>query len=126
MSTQPGPATRRRQLGRQLRELRLDAGITTIKAASDRSGLSTATISRIERANRTIPDLKAARWPGPARRPHRTARRRQGRPLRPLTAPSRPRRSALDLPAAIPHIAECHWEKCTGLTITLVESYDVD
>jgi transcriptional regulator with XRE-family HTH domain len=54
MSTQPGPATRRRQLGRQLRELRQKAGIETIRAASDRSGLSTATISRIESANQAI------------------------------------------------------------------------
>lgn len=54
MSTEPGPATRRRQLGRQLRELRLRAGLPTIRAAAESSGLSTATISRIESANQTI------------------------------------------------------------------------
>src|SRR5437762_2115 len=53
MSTQPGPATRRRRLGRQLRELRRHAG-ETIRAVSERSGLSTATISRIESANQAI------------------------------------------------------------------------
>ncbi|MFC4854921.1 helix-turn-helix domain-containing protein [Actinophytocola glycyrrhizae] len=54
MTTEPGPATRRRQLGRQLRELRLAAGIRTMAAAATRSGLSRATISRIESAKQTI------------------------------------------------------------------------
>lgn len=54
MPTGPGPATRRRQLGRQLRELRLAAGLRSIAAAAERSGLSTATISRIENAKQTI------------------------------------------------------------------------
>ncbi|HEV7648268.1 MAG TPA: helix-turn-helix transcriptional regulator [Actinophytocola sp.] len=50
----PGPATRRRQLGRQLRDLRLDAGVTTMEGAAELSGLSRATISRIESAKQTI------------------------------------------------------------------------
>ena len=54
MSTEPGPATRRRQLGRQLRDLRLAAGIRTMEAAAEKSGLSRATISRIESAKQTI------------------------------------------------------------------------
>lgn len=54
MSTEPGPATRRRQLGRQLRDLRLAAGLSTMEAAAERSGLSRATISRIESAKQTI------------------------------------------------------------------------
>ena len=54
MPTGPGPATRRRQLGRQLRDLRLAAGLTSIASAAERSGLSTATISRIENAKQTI------------------------------------------------------------------------
>jgi transcriptional regulator with XRE-family HTH domain len=54
MSTEPGPATRRRQLGRQLRDLRLAAGLRTMEAAATRSGLSRATISRIENAKQTI------------------------------------------------------------------------
>ncbi|MFL6145545.1 MAG: helix-turn-helix domain-containing protein [Labedaea sp.] len=54
MPTEPGPATRRRQLGRQLRELRLAAGLTTMESAAERSGLSRATISRIENAKQTI------------------------------------------------------------------------
>lgn len=54
MTTEPGPATRRRQLGRQLRELRLAAGIRTMEVAATRSGLSRATISRIESAKQTI------------------------------------------------------------------------
>jgi transcriptional regulator with XRE-family HTH domain len=54
MSTEPGPATRRRQLGRQLRDLRLAAGLTTMDTAAERSGLSRATISRIESAKQTI------------------------------------------------------------------------
>jgi transcriptional regulator with XRE-family HTH domain len=54
MPTEPGPATRRRQLGRQLRDLRLAAGLKSIAAAAETSGLSTATISRIENAKQTI------------------------------------------------------------------------
>ena len=54
MTTEPGPATRRRQLGRQLRDLRLAAGIRTMEAAAEKSGLSRATISRIESAKQTI------------------------------------------------------------------------
>jgi transcriptional regulator with XRE-family HTH domain len=54
MTTEPGPATRRRQLGRQLRDLRLAAGLRTMEAAASRSGLSRATISRIENAKQTI------------------------------------------------------------------------
>jgi transcriptional regulator with XRE-family HTH domain len=54
MPTEPGPATRRRQLGRQLRELRLAAGLKTMESAAERSGLSRATISRIENAKQTI------------------------------------------------------------------------
>ena len=54
MTTEPGPATRRRQLGRQLRDLRLAAGLRTMEQAATRSGLSRATISRIESAKQTI------------------------------------------------------------------------
>lgn len=51
---EPGPTTRRRQLAHQLRELREGAGIRTIKEAAERSGLSDATISRIENAKQVI------------------------------------------------------------------------
>jgi transcriptional regulator with XRE-family HTH domain len=54
MSPEPGPATRRRQLGRQLRDLRLAAGISTMDDAAERSGLSRASISRIEGAKQVI------------------------------------------------------------------------
>jgi transcriptional regulator with XRE-family HTH domain len=54
MSPVPGPATRRRQLSRQLRDLRLAAGLKTMEAAAERSGLSSASISRIENAKQTI------------------------------------------------------------------------
>lgn len=54
MTTEPGPATRRRQLGRQLRDLRLAAGIRTMESAATKTGLSRATISRIESAKQTI------------------------------------------------------------------------
>jgi transcriptional regulator with XRE-family HTH domain len=54
MPTEPGPATRRRQLGRQLRDLRLSAGLTTMESAAAKTGLSRATISRIESAKQTI------------------------------------------------------------------------
>lgn len=53
MATKPGPAVRRRQLGRQLKELRTQAGLTMDEAAQ-RSGLSRASISRIESAKQTI------------------------------------------------------------------------
>src|ERR1044072_1068853 len=53
-SPAPGPATKRRQLARQLRELRLGAGLATMEQAAERSGLSRATISRIESAKQTI------------------------------------------------------------------------
>lgn len=54
MCTEPGPAVRRRQLGRQLRDFRLAAGFTTMESAAERSGLSRASISRIENAKQTI------------------------------------------------------------------------
>jgi transcriptional regulator with XRE-family HTH domain len=54
MATEPGPAVRRRQLGRQLRDLRIAAGLKTMEAAAERSGLSRATISRVESAKQTI------------------------------------------------------------------------
>jgi transcriptional regulator with XRE-family HTH domain len=54
MPTEPGPATRRRQLGRQLRDLRQAAGLKTMEAAAGKTGLSRATISRIESAKQTI------------------------------------------------------------------------
>jgi transcriptional regulator with XRE-family HTH domain len=54
MSAEPSPAVGRRQLGRQLRELRIAAGFPTIAAAAKESGLSTATISRIESAKQAI------------------------------------------------------------------------
>lgn len=52
--TEPGPAVRRRQLGRQLRDLRIAADFKTIEAAAVASGLSRATISRVERAKQVI------------------------------------------------------------------------
>jgi transcriptional regulator with XRE-family HTH domain len=54
MTTQPGSAARRRQLGSELKRLRLAAGFKTIEAAASRSGLSRATISRIERNKQAI------------------------------------------------------------------------
>lgn len=54
MSAEPSPAVGRRQLGRQLRELRIAAGFPTIASAANESGLSTATISRIESAKQAI------------------------------------------------------------------------
>lgn len=49
-----GPALRRRQLSRRLRELRTAAGFTTMEAAASATGLSRATISRIESAKQVI------------------------------------------------------------------------
>lgn len=49
-----GPAVRRRQLGRQLRELRVAAGLTTIRAGAEVSGFSAASLSRIETAKQAI------------------------------------------------------------------------
>jgi transcriptional regulator with XRE-family HTH domain len=54
MSENVGPALRRRQLSRQLRELRTAAGFTTMDAAAAATGLSRATISRIESAKQVI------------------------------------------------------------------------
>jgi transcriptional regulator with XRE-family HTH domain len=54
MSDEVGPAVRRRQLSRQLRELRTAAGFTTMEAAAAATGLSRATISRIESAKQVI------------------------------------------------------------------------
>jgi transcriptional regulator with XRE-family HTH domain len=53
-SDEVGPALRRRQLSRQLRELRTAAGFTTMEAAASATGLSRATISRIESAKQVI------------------------------------------------------------------------
>lgn len=49
-----GPAVRRRQLSRQLKELRVAAGFATMDAAAAATGLSRATISRIEAAKQVI------------------------------------------------------------------------
>lgn len=49
-----GPAVRRRQLGRTLRDLRKAAGLSSLKAAHERTGFSTATLSRIEAAKQVI------------------------------------------------------------------------
>ena len=54
MTEEVGPAVRRRQLARQLRELRTAAGFTTMEAAAAATGLSRATISRIEAAKQVI------------------------------------------------------------------------
>jgi transcriptional regulator with XRE-family HTH domain len=54
MSEEVGPVVRRRQLSRQLRELRTAAGFTTMEAAAAATGLSRATISRIESAKQVI------------------------------------------------------------------------
>lgn len=54
MSEEVGPAVRRRQLARQLRELRTAAGFITMEAAAAATGLSRATISRIESAKQVI------------------------------------------------------------------------
>ncbi|GAB3506022.1 Scr1 family TA system antitoxin-like transcriptional regulator [Amycolatopsis cihanbeyliensis] len=51
---EPGPAVRRRQLGRLLRDFRAASGFKTMEAAAERSGLSRATISRIENAKQAI------------------------------------------------------------------------
>lgn len=50
----PGPAVRRRQLGQQLRDLRIAAGFGKIADAVQPTGLSRATISRVERAKQVI------------------------------------------------------------------------
>ncbi|WP_414637291.1 helix-turn-helix domain-containing protein [Actinophytocola sp.] len=60
---EPGPATRRRQLGRQLRDLRVAAGLRTMDPAAQRTGLSRATISRIESAQLSI-DWSSSAWLG--------------------------------------------------------------
>ena len=54
MSEEVGPAVRRRQLSRQLREARTAAGFTTMEAAASATGFSRATISRIESAKQVI------------------------------------------------------------------------
>jgi transcriptional regulator with XRE-family HTH domain len=54
MPEEVGPAIRRRQLSRQLREARMAAGFTTMDAAASATGLSRATISRIESAKQVI------------------------------------------------------------------------
>jgi transcriptional regulator with XRE-family HTH domain len=54
MSEEVGPALRRRQLSRQLHELRTAAGFATMEAAAAATGLSRATISRIESAKQVI------------------------------------------------------------------------
>jgi transcriptional regulator with XRE-family HTH domain len=54
MSDEVGPAVRRRQLGGRLRELRVAAGFTTMEAAANGTGLSRASISRIEGAKQVI------------------------------------------------------------------------
>lgn len=54
MDALPGPAVGRRLLGRQLRDLRLAADFPTMEAAAARSGLSRASISRIENAKQAI------------------------------------------------------------------------
>ncbi|HEY3607019.1 MAG TPA: helix-turn-helix transcriptional regulator [Pseudonocardiaceae bacterium] len=54
MSDDVGPAVRRRRLGGRLRELRVAAGFTTMEAAAAGTGLSRASISRIEGAKQVI------------------------------------------------------------------------
>jgi transcriptional regulator with XRE-family HTH domain len=54
MSEEVGPAVRRRQLSRQLHEARTAAGFATMDAAAAATGLSRATISRIESAKQVI------------------------------------------------------------------------
>jgi transcriptional regulator with XRE-family HTH domain len=54
MTDEPGPAIRRRKLGNQLRDLRIAGGLRTIAAAAESTGLSTATISRVESAKQVI------------------------------------------------------------------------
>jgi transcriptional regulator with XRE-family HTH domain len=54
MSEEVGPAVRRRQLSRQLRELRTAAGFATMEEAAAATGLSRATISRVESAKQVI------------------------------------------------------------------------
>ncbi|MCP2256323.1 Helix-turn-helix domain-containing protein [Streptoalloteichus tenebrarius] len=54
MTIEPGPAVRRRQLARELRQLRSAAGIKTLEQAAALTGLSRASISRIENGKQTI------------------------------------------------------------------------
>jgi transcriptional regulator with XRE-family HTH domain len=54
MSDDLGPSIRRRHLGRQLREFRLKSEFATLEKAAKRTGLSTASISRIENGNQVI------------------------------------------------------------------------
>ncbi len=54
MPAEIGPAVRRRQLARQLKELRIAAGFATMEGAASATGLSRATISRIESAKQVI------------------------------------------------------------------------
>lgn len=49
-----GPAVRRRQLGRMLKDFRVAAGFTSIQAAAESTGFSRATVSRIEGAKQVI------------------------------------------------------------------------
>lgn len=49
-----GPAVRRRQLARQLKDFRIAAGFATLEAAAQRTGFSRASISRIEAAKQAI------------------------------------------------------------------------
>jgi transcriptional regulator with XRE-family HTH domain len=54
MPPEIGPAVRRRQLARQLKELRTAAGFDKMESAASATGLSRATISRIESAQQAI------------------------------------------------------------------------
>lgn len=54
MPPEIGPVVRRRQLARQLKELRTAAGFATMDGAASATGLSRATISRIESAKQVI------------------------------------------------------------------------
>lgn len=54
MPAEVGPTVRRRQLARQLKELRGGAGFASMDAAAAATGLSRATISRIESAKQVI------------------------------------------------------------------------
>jgi hypothetical protein len=54
MSDDLGPSIRRRHLGRQLREFRRNSEFETLDKAAKRTGLSTASISRMETGNQVI------------------------------------------------------------------------
>jgi transcriptional regulator with XRE-family HTH domain len=54
MNDEPGPTIRRRQLARQLRQLRLAAGFKSQEAAAKATGLSRPTISRAESSEHVI------------------------------------------------------------------------